>query len=110
MEVLVHPAAAEEYRGIPEREQDAMDNAIEKLRALGEQLRYPHSSAVRGAVGLRELRPRAGRSPWRAFYRHIGDVMVIVAFGPEANADPRGFQAAVQRATERLAEFETKEG
>ncbi|GEM_PF-4092728 len=51
MEVLVHPAAAEEYRGIPEREQDAMDNAIEKLSALGEQLGYPHSSAVRGVVG-----------------------------------------------------------
>lgn len=31
MEVLVHATAAEEYRGLPEREQDAMDNAIEKL-------------------------------------------------------------------------------
>jgi len=109
MEVLVHPAAAEEYRGLPEREQDAMDNAIEKLSALGEQLRYPHSSAVRSAAGLRELRPRAGRSPWRAFYPHIGDVIVIGAFGPEANADPRSFQTAVKRATDRLAEFGTKE-
>lgn len=37
MEVLAHAAAAEEYRGLPEREQDAMDNAIAKLRALGDQ-------------------------------------------------------------------------
>lgn len=103
MEVLLHAAAVEEYHGLPEREQDAMDNAIEKLRALGERLGYPHSSAVKGAVGLRELRPRAGRSRWRAFYRYIGDV-------PEANVDARGFQAAVQRANDRLAEFEAREG
>lgn len=110
MEVLVHPAAAEEYWGLPDREQDAMDNAIEKLRALGERLGYPHSSGVKAAVGVRELRPRAGRSPWRAFYRHIGDAMVIGAFGPEAKVNSRGFQAAVEHATNRLAEFETKEG
>ncbi len=110
MEVLVHTGAAEEYRGLPEREQDAMDNAIAKLRALGDQLGYPHSSAVKSADRLRELRPRAGRSPWRAFYRCIGDIAVIGAFGPEAKVNPRGFQAALQRATDRLATYETKEG
>lgn len=110
MEVLAHAAAAEEYRGLPEREQDAMDNAIAKLRGLGDQLRYPHSSAVKGADRLRELRPRAGHSPWRAFYRCIGDVAVIGAFGPEAKVDPRGFRAAVQRAMDRLAAYEAKEG
>ncbi len=109
MEVLAHAAAAEEYRGLPGREQEAMDNAIAKLEALAEQLGYPHSSAVKGADRLRELRPRAGRSRWRAFYRHIGGVMVIGAFGPEAKVDPRGFQAAVHRATERLATYETRE-
>ena len=55
MEVLTHGAAAEEYRGLPGSEQDAMDNAITKLRVLGIQLRYPHSSAVKGANQLREL-------------------------------------------------------
>ena len=110
MEVLVGVAAAEEYRGLPQREQDGIDNAIEKLRALGDQLGYPHSSAVKGAEPLRELRPRAGRSRWRAFYRRLGDVMVIGAFGPEANVDPRGFQASGERAAERLAEFEAKGG
>ena len=110
MEVLTHAAAAEEYRNLPEHEQDAMDNAIAKLQALGEQLGYPHSSAVRGTDRLRELRPRAGRSRWRAFYRRIGEVMVIGAFGPEARVDPRGFQAAVQRAAARLAAYETEEG
>lgn len=110
MEVLVHAGAADEYRGLPGREQEAMDNAIEKLRALGEQLRFPHSSAVKGVERLRELRPRAGRSQWRAFYRFVGDVAVIGAFGPEALVDPRGFQNAVRRATDRLAEFEMEAG
>lgn len=110
MEVLAHATAAEEYRVLSEREQDAMDNAIAKLRAMGGQLPYPHSSSVKGADRLRELRPRAGRSPWRAFYRCIGDVAVIGGFGPEARADPRGFRAAVQRAMDRLAAYEAREG
>lgn len=110
MEVLAHAAAAEEYRGLPEREQGAMDNAIAKLRALGDQLQNPHSSAVKGADRLRELRPRAGHSPWRAFYRCIGDIALIGALGPEARVDPRGFQAAVRRAVVRLAAYEAKEG
>ncbi len=109
MDVLTHAAAAREYRGLPEREQDAMDNAIAKLQALGEQLGFPHSSAVKGGERLRELRPRAGRSRWRAFYRCIGDKMVIGAFGPEASVDSRGFQVAVQLAIERLAAYEARE-
>ena len=110
MEVLADAEAADEYRGLPEREQDALDNAIAKLRALGHQLGYPHSSAVKGAERLRELRPRAGRSRWRAFYRCSGGLAVNGSFGPEAKVDPRGFRAAVQRATDRLAAYEAKEG
>ena len=78
----------------------------EKLEALGPGLGYPHSSAVRDADRLRELRPRAGRSPWRGFYRRFGDVFVLAAVGPEAEADPRGFKRAVLTAEERLSEVE----
>jgi len=108
VEVLTHPDADDEYRALPEREQDAMDNAIEKLRTFGQQLGFPHTSAVQGAENLRELRPRAGRSPWRALYRRIGDLMVIGAFGPEAGHDPRGFQATLRRAEDRLAAYEAE--
>ncbi len=108
MEVLNHPDADDEYRTLPEREQDAMDNAVEKLRAFGQQLGFPHTSAVQGAENLRELRPRTGRSVWRAFYRRVGEVMVIGAFGPEAKHDPRGFETAVQRAEDRLASYEAE--
>lgn len=110
MEVLAHAAAGEEYRELPEREQDAMDNAIAKLRVLGDRLPYPHSSATRSEGRFRGLQLRAASSPWRAFYRRFGDVAIIGAFGPEAKVDPRGFRDAVQRAMDRLAAYEAKEG
>ena len=83
-----------------------MANAVEKLRVHGPVLPYPHSSDVRGADRLRELRPRSGRSPWRAFYRRIGDLFVVGAIAPEANVDRRGFARAVSAAEQRLAEIE----
>lgn len=85
-----------------------MDHAMEKLEALGDQLPFPHSSAVRGSRGLRELRPRGGRSPWRAFYGRIADAMVIAAIGPEAKVKPRGFDRAVAAAEERLRDLTSK--
>ena len=100
------PQASDELDGLPGAERAAVLNAVEKLEAIGEQLGFPHTSAVRGAVGLRELRPRSGRSPWRVFYRRIGDVLVIGAIGPEAKHDRRGFDRAVRLAGERLDEVE----
>jgi len=78
-----------------------MLRAIEKLVAFGPLLPFPHSSQVKGTP-LRELRPRAGRSPWRAFYVRVGERLLIGAIGPEAKHDPHGFAAAVRRATSRL--------
>jgi phage-related protein len=82
---------------LPKTERAALINADAKLGAFGPLLDYPHTSAVRGAEGLRELRPRAGRSTWRALYRRVGEVYVVAAVGPEAESDPRGFQRAVRR-------------
>jgi hypothetical protein len=83
-----------------------MINADAKLGAYGPLLGYPHTSAVRGAQALRELRPRAGRSPYWALYRQVGEVFVVAAIGPEAQSDPRGFRRAMRRAQERLAKVE----
>lgn len=93
-----------ELRALPQRERAALRGALEKLAALGEELGYPHTSAVQGAgETLRELRSRQGDSPVRAFYRRVGDTLVIAAVGPEAQVDPRGFKRAVAAALERLA-------
>lgn len=83
-----------------------MQNAFEKLEVYGDQLPFPHSSRVKGAAQLRELRPRAGQSPWRAFYRRVGDTLVIGAIGPEAHVDPRGFGHAIRAAEARLTRLE----
>ena len=88
--------AREELMRLPVAERRAVMNAVAKLEAFGDQLGAPHTSQVKGnRAGIRELRPRAGRSPWRAFYRRVGDAMVVLAVGPEAEHDRRGFGQAV---------------
>jgi hypothetical protein len=106
--VRYHPNARAEADAIPAQEQRAVDNAVDKLAALGPLLAFPHSSKVMGDPGgaLRELRPRAGRSPWRCIYQRIGDVFVIAAVAPEAQKDKAGFERAVAAAKTRLAEIE----
>ena len=110
MKVRFLPEARPEFRSMPEAEQDAMRNAVSKLEAAGDTLGYPHSSRVRGAADLRELRPRAGRSPWRALYRRVGEEMIVAAFGPEARVDPLRFDRAVAAATQRLDAYEAERG
>lgn len=103
---LIHPEAEAELNDIPAREVNAMINAIAKLRELGPDLPYPHSSNIQGADDLRELRPRAGRSPWRAFYRLVGTTYVVAAIGPEAQQKVKAFAQAVVRAERRLKDLE----
>lgn len=69
--------AYDEHLALPANERNALLHAVDKLEAFGPQLGFPHTSAVQGFPGLRELRPRAGRSPWRALYRRVDDAFVI---------------------------------
>jgi hypothetical protein len=105
-----HPeAASERDASWPPEEKVAMQHAVEKLQATGPRLQHPHSSAVQGTAGkgLRELRPRAGRSRWRPIYRRVTpDTFVILAVGPEAQVDRSGFDAAVDRAAKRFADMD----
>jgi hypothetical protein len=104
-EVVYHPDAEAERSKTPTKERTAIAHVVEKLEALGPDLPYPHQSAVRGSKGgVRELRPRSGRSPWRPLYRRIGDVFIVLAVGPEAESNRRGFDKAVSAAEERLTE------
>lgn len=95
-----------EYDRLSHAERAAMQSAIEKLIVEGPLLGAPHSSSVRGSrIGLRELRPRAGRSPTRALYRRVSDFMVIGAICPEADNDRRGFDRGIANAERRLAPY-----
>lgn len=91
------------------REQVAMQRAVAKLQALGSRLGFPHQSAIRGAdntVGLRELRPRAGRSRWRLLYSALRtDTFIVLAIAPEAHVSKRRFRTAVVKASARFAEL-----
>jgi hypothetical protein len=102
-EVRYHEDAEKELKELPTRERVALANAVQKLEAFGPQLPSPHQSKVMGST-LRELRPRGGNSPWRAFYQRIGDVFFIGAIGPEAQVDKRKFNRAVEEAQRRLEE------
>src|SRR5262249_28537242 len=88
----------------------AIDNAVEKLKALGPSLGPPHSSGVLGWEDLRELRPKQGASPWRPPYRQVGEAFGIAAIGPAAKKNKRGFDQAGQAAIDRLAELEEEDG
>lgn len=104
--VVVLPEASEEVEALPPRERTALENAIEKLRELGDELGYPHSSHIQGTA-LRELRPRRGNSPWRALYQRRGDrLFIVAAVGPEALRDPRRFRRAISAAEDRIAALE----
>jgi len=104
--VVFTDEAARERLALPPAERNALLHAIEKLEAFGSQLGFPHTSAIQGYPGLRELRPRAGRSPWRALYQQVGDVFVIAAVAPEAQVDRRRFSRAAGLALARLSELE----
>jgi hypothetical protein len=106
VEVRYLPEAEQERDKLPAAERAALYNAVCKLEALGPDLGYPHTSDVRGTPGLRELRPRQGRSPWRALCRPAGRCFVIAAVGAEAQSDPRGYRRACQAAQQRLAALE----
>jgi hypothetical protein len=104
--VVYLPDAEQELGKLPGKERAAIYNAVRKLESIGTALGYPHTSDARGAPSLRELRPRAGNSPWRPLYRRVGDHFVIAAIAPEADNDARGFRQACERALQRLAELE----
>ncbi|MFV2018922.1 type II toxin-antitoxin system RelE/ParE family toxin [Micromonospora sp. LOL_023] len=104
--LFYHPKAEAELKELPVRERVAIRHVADKLQAIGPNLGHPHSSDIKIASNLRELRPRAGRSRWRAFYRQVGPAYVVGAIGPEANVNQRAFRKAVTAAEQRIDEVE----
>lgn len=108
-EVKWHTKADVEREAIVDvSERVAIQNAIAKLEVDGPALRAPHQSGVKGAVGegLRELRPRQGRSRWRPIYRRFGEFFVILAVAPEAEIDSAGYEGQVREAQKRRISLE----
>jgi phage-related protein len=105
---VIYDAAAAQEMAVRVRskgEIKALLNAVEKLRALGEQLVPPHMKPLggEGAAGLRELRPRQGRSDWRPIYMRIGEqAYVVLAVGKHDE-----FEKLVARAQARAGQYES---
>jgi hypothetical protein len=72
-----------------------------KLGELGEQLGPPHMKPLKGAVALRELRPRQGQSDWRAIYRRVGDFYAVLAIDRHKN-----FGSLIDRAQIRAEQYD----
>ncbi len=82
--------AREEVMRLPVAERRAVMSAVAKLEAFGDQLGAPHTSQVKGSrAGIRELRPRAGRSAWRALYRRVAG-RLVVRWGRKPNMTSAG--------------------
>jgi hypothetical protein len=108
--VAWHPKALDEKNAIGDAaERVAIAHVIEKLEVDGPALRSPHQSGVMGeeGFGLRELRPRRGRSRWRPIYRRVEEgLFAILAVVPEAEIDKAGYAKGVHLAKQRLGQLE----
>ncbi len=84
-------------------EHSAILHAVLKLSELGELLKPPHMKPLKGSVAaaLRELRPRQGRSDWRAVYRRAGAFYVVLAVDRHKN-----FAALIERAQVRARRYD----
>ena len=105
-QLRLHPALVDELTRLAyshPREEVAIRHSFEILAIEFDQLGHPWSSAVRtkAVIGLRELRPRRGRSRYRVLYRRDSQGLYLLALAPEAQSNPRGFRRAVEIATIR---------
>src|SRR3954454_4874717 len=105
-DVVYLEGVEEELLRLPKLERAAVIRAVEKLEAFGPQMGYPHTSAARGHAGLREVRRRAGRSPWRIRYHRVGPPFVLAATGHEALSRHREFDQSAVRTAARQYQVE----
>src|SRR5690554_1505507 len=90
------------YQELSEGESDAVFRVIDLLEVSGVKLGYPHSSAIKGADWpLRELRPKAGRSPIRIFYAFDPRRAAVLLIGGDKSGDNRFYKSIIPHA-ERL--------
>jgi phage-related protein len=88
-------------------EKKALFNVIDKLRQLGERLVPPHMKPLKGGSGLRELRPRQGRTHVRAIYVRAGDQYVILSLC--LKPDKADWEVALAAARDRSSLYTTVE-
>lgn len=104
--VVLHLEAVVDLEGLKDRHaRKAVLTIAGVLEHGGPTLTEPHSKSIKGAPKLRELRPGGGRVAVRPIYAQTdARTFTILAIGPEAIVDPRGFANTVDRARRRARE------
>ncbi len=87
------------FESLDAGDRKALDLVVGLLRSQGVGLGSPYSSAIKGAkVALRELRPRRGASPLRAFYAFAPRRNVLLLIGGDKAGDNRFYTRMIARA------------
>jgi hypothetical protein len=111
VEVIVTDEFEAWYMALEREEAPAVTRVIDLLAEKGVTLGEPHSSAIRGSkCALRELRPKAGRSPLRVFYAFDPRRQAVLLIGGDKSGDPRFYDAMIPKAEKLWATYleETK--
>lgn len=102
-----HEPVREFVDSLPEEEQAAIDNQIDRLNLLSDELPhlpFPHSSQIEGE--LRELRCHYGRNLYRVLYRRSERLIVLLHIFAKRSAKLP--EREVQIARDRWEDFKAR--
>jgi hypothetical protein len=104
--VVYHEQAVVEFEALRDkRQRKGVLTIVSILRQIGPKIVEPHAKPVQGTNGLWELRPGGGKVIVRPLYARVDECeFVVLAIGPDAVVDTRGFDSAVKRAQKRAME------
>ncbi|MFM8701862.1 MAG: type II toxin-antitoxin system RelE/ParE family toxin [Hyphomicrobiales bacterium] len=83
--------------GLSGEEQESVDASVQLLEARGPNLRFPHSSGVKGSKHshMRELRTQHDGRPFRTLYAFDPRRHVILLLGGDKTGDKRWYEVNV---------------
>ena len=85
------------WDGLSGEEQESVDASVQLLEARGPNLRFPHSSGVKGSKHshMRELRTQHDGRPFRTLYAFDPRRHVILLVGGDKTGDKRWYEVNV---------------
>ena len=105
-EVLGTDEFAAWFQALTYAEGKEVMNVVDKLEIMGLSLGHPHSSAIKNSKhGLRELRPKQGRSPIRVFYVFDPRRQAVLPIGGDKGEDKKLYERMVPIAERILDEY-----
>jgi hypothetical protein len=99
-EIEVTDEFADWFKALHEDERESVSASVGLLENAGPQLRFPHSSGVKGSRHghMRELRVQHQGRPYRVLYAFDPRRTAILLFGGDKTGDDRWYDVNVLRA------------